>query len=60
MTQSSDPAGNEEIGEHKISEDEIDETLEESFPASDPPQWTLGVETHTKTQEEGSDGDGEA
>jgi len=28
----------------EISEDEIDRNLMGTFPASDPPSWTLGVE----------------
>jgi len=30
----------------EISEEEIDVVLADSYPASDPPSWTLGSESH--------------
>ena len=35
---------NVEDGRVVMSEKEIDEVLEASFPASDPPSWTLGTD----------------
>ena len=36
----------------KMSESEIDDNLEESFPASDPPSWTLGSNHRAETERE--------
>jgi len=36
-------------------ETEIDETLEETFPASDAPSWTLGTDHHVETQGDAED-----
>ena len=39
-------------GGEQMSEAEIDYNVMGSFPASDPPSWTLGVRPHKTTSEE--------
>ncbi len=35
-----------------MSEAEIDGNLRDTFPASDPPSWTLGIGPHRKPRQE--------
>jgi hypothetical protein len=46
MTEDNDRLGRaaDQPDNSDISEDEIDRNLMGTFPASDPPSWTLGVE----------------
>ncbi|HEY0321809.1 MAG TPA: hypothetical protein VGC66_12680 [Pyrinomonadaceae bacterium] len=41
----------EDAGVDEMSEEEIDATLEDTFPASDPPAWTLGSDHPSNTKQ---------
>jgi hypothetical protein len=40
-----------DLDEDKLSDELIDATLADSFPASDPPSWTLGRERRRRSSE---------
>ena len=43
-------AGEGQPGDGEMSEAEIDYNLMETFPASDPPSWTLGISPRKKSR----------
>ena len=47
-----DPKDSSPAGASEMSEAEIDANLEGTFPASDPPAWTLGTNHRPATDEE--------
>jgi len=38
----------------EMPDDEIDENVDDTFPASDPPSWTLGTDHRKKGPQSGS------
>ena len=53
------PVNDSDAGSAGMSEAEIDRNLVGSFPASDPPSWTLGIDQDTEKQTPSSDKDNE-
>ena len=42
--------GEDQADDDEMCEAEIDYNLMETFPASDPPSWTLGISPHKKSR----------
>jgi hypothetical protein len=53
------PTPDGELDETAKAEEAIDEVLVESFPASDAPPWTLGLERHSAYVDDADEPDGE-
>jgi len=51
-------AGSPEEDGPGMSEDEIDLNLDETFPASDPPSWTLGTNHRSEAPDKKSGDEG--
>jgi hypothetical protein len=49
MMKDNEPVNDETPGNaENMSEAEIDRNLQDTFPASDPPSWTLGTDHHSE------------
>lgn len=46
---------NPQLSNDEMSEDEIDRNLAGTFPASDPPSWTLGTDHREQSSSERTD-----
>ena len=55
MTEDKERKLPEGAGADVMSEAEIDRNLAESFPASDPPSWTLGTDHDTQSRDPSAD-----
>jgi hypothetical protein len=62
MTEDKEQAGTSKAAEDDspMSESEIDLNLIETFPASDPPSWTLGTDHRDESTAENGDDESEA